>query len=146
MAPNLRPLLPAGNMEWATRIYSKLMRLAPDLLTFEQCINFEAEGYLAPICLEAMQSLEGCRYVQLHHCWTDSGGDPISDPLIVIVLYLDWETAEAVMYSDMFSFEEAYPVNGGPVDTKVHLTINNFLERWLDALLNDENVRRVVEA
>jgi hypothetical protein len=40
----------------------------------------------------------------------------------------------------------AYPVNGGPADMKVHQTINTFLERWLDALLSKESVRRVGEA
>ena len=143
MAKYLHPLASAENMKWATRIYLKLMRLAPDLLTFEQPINFKAEGYFAPICLEVLQSAEGCRYVQLHHCWMDSDGEPISDPRIVIVLYPDWEMAEAVMYSDMFSFDEAYPVKDGPVDVKVHRTMNTFLERWLASLLNEERLQRV---
>lgn len=73
----------------------------------------------------------------------DSDGDPISDPRIVIVLYPDWEMAEAVMYSDMFSFNEAYPIKGGPVDAKVHRSMNAFLERWLDSLLNEERLQRV---
>lgn len=143
MAPNLPPLAAAENMEWTTRIYCKLMRLAPDLLTFEQPINFKAEGYFAPICLEVIQSTEGCRHVQLHHCWTDSDGGPISDPRIVIALYPDWEIAEAVTYSDMFSFDEACPIEGGPVDAKLLLTMNTFLERWLDSLLNEEVLHRV---
>ncbi|MEN3371986.1 hypothetical protein [Dechloromonas sp. ZS-1] len=50
--------------------------------------------------------------------------------------------AEARIYKDIYSFEEAYPIKGGPADLKVHLTINNFLERWLDSLLQDEHVRR----
>ena len=143
MAPNLHPLATAENMESATRIYFKLMRLAPDLLTFELPINFKADGYFAPICLEVMEFAEGWRYVQLHHCWSDSDGDPISDPRIVIALYPDWEMAEAVMYSDMFSFDEAYPVKDGPVDAKVHRTMNTFLECWLDSLLNEERLQRV---
>ena len=146
MLPNSHPLATSESMEWATRIYQKLVRFVPDLLIIQQGIKFEVEGYFSPICLEVMVPSEGYRCIQLHHCWTDSNGDPISDPRIVIVIYPEREMAEALMYSDMFSFEEAYPVKGGPVDTKVHHTINNFLERWLDALLNDENIRRVIEA
>ncbi len=47
------------------------------------------------------------------------------------------------MYSDMFSFNEAYPIPDGPVDAKVHRTMNTFLERWLDSLLNEERLQRV---
>ena len=146
MLPITHPLASAENMERATRIFQKLVRFAPDLLTFEQRVIFKAEGYFSPICLEVMESSEGYRCIQLHHCWTDRDGDPISDPRIVIAIYPDWEMAEALIYSDMFTFDEAYPVKGGPVDAKLHLTMNNFLERWLDSLLNDEIIHRVAPA
>lgn len=144
MDPYQHPFASEENIDSATRIFEKLMRFAPDLLSFEQEIQFEVEGYFAPIWLELIDSSEGYRRIQMHHCWTGCDGDLISDPRIVFALYLDWEMAEVMVYTDMFSFEEAYPIKGGQVDAKVHHTINIFLERWLDSLLNEEQLHRVV--
>lgn len=143
MDPYLHPFASEQNIERATRIFEKLMRFVPDLLIFEQKIKFEVEGYFAPICFELIDFSEGYRRIQMHHCWSDGDGDLISDPRIVFALYLDWEMAEVMMCTDMFCFEEAYPIKGGQVDAKVHSTINNFLERWLDSLLNEEQSHRM---
>ncbi len=142
MGKYLHPLASAENMKWATRIYLKLMRLAPDLLTCNQCIKFEAEGYFSPICLELMKSSQGCHQVQLQHSWSEANGELICDPRFTILLYPDWEMAEAVAHSDMFGLSDAYPIKGGPVDIKVYLSINMALESWLDNLLSNDHLQR----
>ena len=143
MLSQLRPLASAENMEWATRIYQKLMRFAPDLLSIKESAKFEVEGYFTLISLEVTDASEGYRRISLNHCWSDDSGTLISDPDIEIAVYPDWEMAEALIYRDTFSVEVAYPVEGGPVDTKAYLSINNSLERWLDSLLQQENVQRM---
>lgn len=146
MDPYLHPFASEESIARANRIFEKLVRFVPDLRTFQQGIKFEVEGFFAPICLDVIDSSEGYRCIQLSHCWTDDAGNHIPDPDIVISLYPDWELAEARIHKDNFSIEVAYPVRGGPVDMEVHQTINTFLERWLDALLSKENVRRMGEA
>jgi uncharacterized protein YqiB (DUF1249 family) len=146
MDPYSHPFACEESIARANCIFEKLVRFAPDLLNLQQGIKFEVEGYFAPICLDVIDSSEGYRCIQLSHCWTDDAGNHIPDPDIVISLYPDWELAEARIHKDKFSCEVAYPVKCGPVDMKVHQTINTFLERWLDALLSKENVRRVGEA
>lgn len=143
MDPHSHPFASEENLDRANRIYQKLIRFAPDLLSIRESAKFQVEGYFALLELDILEVSDGYRSISLVHCWTDDAGDQVPDPDIVISVYPDWELAEARIYKDIFSFEEAYPVKGGPVDMKVHLTINNFLERWLDSLLKDENIRRV---
>ena len=143
MDPFTQPFAFDENLDRANRIFQKLMRFAPDLLTIQNQARFRVDGYLSPLELEILDTGEGYRRISLIHCWFNDAGDQVPDPDIVISIYTDWELAEARIYKDIYSFEEAYPVQDGPADMKVHLTINNFLERWLDSLLQDEKVRRV---
>jgi len=128
-------------MSWATRIYQKLMRLAPNFLHLRGSATFAVEGYFAPFALEIHEVAKGFRRIALKHCWNDSNGDLIADPIIVIAVYPDWEMAEALTYQDMFSYEVAYPKDDCNVDAKVYQAINRSLERWLDVLLTKQIVR-----
>lgn len=141
MTPTLHPLALAENMRWATRIYQKLMRLAPNYLHLRGTATFKADGYFAPISLEIIETSKGFRRINLKHCWNDSNGDLIADPIIEIAIYPDWEMAEALTYRDMFSYEVACPKGDCEVDAKVYLAINRSLEHWLDLLLTKEIVR-----
>ena len=141
MTPSLHPLALAENMRWGTRIYQKLMRLAPNYLHLRGAATFKADGYFAPISLEINETSKGFRRINLKHCWNDSNSELIADPIIVIAIYPDWEMAEALTYQDMFSYEVAYPNDDCNVDTKVDQAINRSLERWLDLLLTKEIVR-----
>jgi len=141
MTPTLHPLALAENMRWATRIYQKLMRLAPNFLHLRGAATFMADGHFAPINLEILEVSKGYRRISLKHCWNDSNGDLIADPIIVIAIYPDWEMAEALTYQDMFSQEAAYPNGDCNVNTKVYQAINRSLEQWLDLLLTKKIVR-----
>jgi len=143
MDPFTHPFAVDENIDRANRIFQKLMRFAPDLLNIQEKAKFRVEGYFSPLELDILDTGEGYRRISLIQWGFDDAGDEIPDPELVISIYTDWELAEARIYKDIYSFEEAYPIQGGLADLKVHLTINNFLERWLDALLHDENVRRV---
>ena len=143
MDPFTHPFAFDENIGRANRIYQKLMLFAPDLLSIQEGVKFRVEGYFAPLGLDILESSDGYRRISLNHCWLNNAGEQIPDPDIIISVYPDWELAEARVYKDIYSVEVSYPVQDGPADLKVHNTINNFLERWLDSLLNEERLQRV---
>jgi uncharacterized protein YqiB (DUF1249 family) len=143
MDPFAHPFAFDENIDRANRIFQKLMRFAPDLLSIQKQARFRVDGYLFPLEIDILDTGERYRRISLVHCWFNDEGEQVPDPDIVISIYTDWELAEARIYKDIYSFKEAYPVQDGPADLKIHFTINNFLERWLDSLLQDEHVRRV---
>lgn len=128
-------------IEWATRIYHKLLRVAPDLLQIEQHAKSRVDGYM-DLNLDVLESSKGFRRIALSHYWKHEAGDLIPDPDMEIVVLLDWDMAWAITYQDIYRHDEVYPVPGGPPDGPTYMSLNSFLENWLDALAEQGHVLR----
>ena len=111
MDPFTQPFAFDENLDRANRIFQKLMQFAPDLLSIQKQAKFRVDGYLFPLELDILDTGEGYRRISLIQCWFNDAGEQVPDPDIVISIYTDWELAEARIYKDIYSFEEAYPVH-----------------------------------
>ena len=121
------------DLDRAKRIFQKLLRIAPNLMDIKECTKSKSSGYLDLSC-DILES--GCDYrrIALSHYWEHPFGDLIPDPDMEISVFFDWELAAATSYQDVFSYENAYPVDGEPPDFTVHQRINEVLEQWLQNL------------
>jgi len=115
------------------RIYQKLMRIAPQLADIKEYAKSQVDGYMDLNC-DVLEVGQDYRRIALSHYWKHDSGDMIPDPDMELAVFLDWELAEALTYQDWSRYDEAYPTPGEPPVQSVHLSINAFLETWLDAL------------
>ena len=121
------------DLQRANRIYQKLLRVAPNLMDIKECSKSKSSGYLDLSC-EILESGRDYRRIALSHYWEHPFGDLIPDPDMEVSIFFDWELAEATTYRDVFTYENAYPVDGEPPDFPVHSRINDVLEQWLQNL------------
>jgi uncharacterized protein YqiB (DUF1249 family) len=127
------------DLERTKRIYQKLMRVVPRLVSIKNVAQSEVDGYMALTC-EVLETGRDFRRIALGHYWKHGSGDTIPDPDMEIAVFFDWELAEAMTYQDAFRYDDAYPVMGEPPDFAVHGSINSFLESWLTALAEQGHV------
>ena len=121
------------DLQQANRIYQKLLRLAPNLMAIKEYAKSKSSGYLDVSC-DILESGDDYRRIALSHLWEHPSGDLIPDPDMEISVFFDWEIAEATSYQDVFTYENAYPVDGGPPDLAVLNRLNEELEQWLQNL------------
>jgi len=115
------------------RLFKKLLRVAPELRQTTGHAKSCVTGFM-DLNLDVLIRRGGWARIALSHYWKHPSGDLIADPDMELAVSFDDETAEALTYQDTYTFDEAYPVEGGPPDTEVQQQLNEFLEQWLDNL------------
>lgn len=128
----------------AKRIYQKLLLIAPDLAVIKEYAKSKVDGYMDLNC-DVLEVGQDFRRIALSHYWKHQSGDMIADPDMEIAVFIDWELAEALTYQDAYSYDEAYPTPGEPPVFSVHLSLNSFLESWLEALAEQGHILRAEE-
>jgi uncharacterized protein YqiB (DUF1249 family) len=121
------------DLERSKRIFQKLLRIAPNLMAIKEYAKSKSSGYMDLSC-DILESGRDYRRIALSHYWEHPSGDLIPDPDMEVSVFFDWELAEATSYQDVFTYENAYPVDGEPPDLVVHNRLNEFLEQWLQNL------------
>ncbi len=121
------------DMNRSKRIYQKLIRIAPQLVSIKEYAKSRVDGYM-DLNFDLLEVRQGYRRIALSHYWMHDSGDMIPDPDMEIAVYFDFELAEALTYQDWGRYDEAYTTQGEPPVQSVYLSINAFLETWLDAL------------
>ena len=121
------------DLERSKRIFQKLLRIAPNLMDIKEYAKSKSSGYMDLSC-DILESGRDYRRIALSHYWEHPSGDLIPDPDMEVSVFFDWELAEATSYQDVFTYENAYPVDGEPPDLVVHNRLNAFLEQWLQNL------------
>ena len=121
------------DLERSKRIFQKLLRIAPNLMDIKEYAKSKSSGYMDLNC-DILESGRDYRRIALSHYWEHPSGDLIPDPDMEVSMFFDWELAEATSYQDVFTYENAYPVDGEPPDLVVHNRLNEFLEQWLQNL------------
>lgn len=98
------------------RIYRKLQKVVPDLLTIEESGKSKVDGYM-DLNLDVLHKRSNRLLIALSHYYKQNG-DMIPDPDMQIAVYPKLELAEAIAYQDSFSYREIYSDDKGTEDIK----------------------------
>lgn len=121
------------------RLYEKLLRVAPELKKTREYAKSRVSG-LMDLNLDVLEHSASYMRIALSHYWLHPSGDLIADPDMEVAVFLDDRLAEALTYQDIFSYEVAYPDGQALPDLEVHTRLNEFLEQWLNNLLEQGHV------
>lgn len=127
------------DLDRAKRLYQKMLRIAPDLIGIGEYAKSRVTGHMDLIC-DILESGHDYRRIALSHFWEHPFGGLIPDPDMEISVFFDWELAEGTTYQDMFTYENAYPVDDQPPDFAIHNRINEILDQWLDCLAEQGHI------
>jgi len=122
-----------------TRIYQKLLRVAPELRQTMEHAKSKVSG-LMDLNLDVLEHSQIYMRIALSHYWLHPSGDMIPDPDMEIAVFLDDGLAEALTYQDAFTYEAAYLDGVILPILEVHTRLNEFLEQWLDNLAEQGHV------
>lgn len=115
------------------RIYRKLQKVVPDLLTIEEYGKSTVPNFM-DLNLDVLHKRSNRILIALSHYYKQNG-DMIPDPDMQIAVYPQLEIAEALAYQDSFSYREIYRDDKGTEDIKAKKELNAFLDQWLSNLI-----------
>lgn len=115
--------------------FQKLLRLIPDLTSFEQTAAGYARGKPA-LQLTILEKAPYTLTLQLSHCFPPQTLDPVFEPALKIRVYLDAQLAEVLR--DHVRGDAASAVRNPGKSREImdyKWTLNYFLQKWLDHCL-----------
>ncbi len=115
-----------------SRIYGKLLKVIPDLLTIPEHGKSIVKGYM-DLNLDILHRRPDRIVIALSHYYKQNG-DMIADPDMEVAVYPQRETAEALAYQDCYSYRRVY-VQDNAIDIKAKRDLNQFLNQWLTNLI-----------
>ena len=122
------------NREIHSKIYHKLLKVIPDLLTIKEAGKSVVENYM-DLNLDILHRGPDRIVIALSHYYQHPSGDMIADPDMAIrVSPLD-HSAEALSYQDIWGYRQVYVEDGIKVDVKAKRELNWFLSQWLSNLI-----------
>lgn len=121
------------------RIYEKLLRVAPELKKTREYAKSRVPGFM-DLNLDVLEHSASYMRIALSHYWQHPSGDLIADPDMEVAVFPDDRLAEALTYQDTFTYEVAYPDGETLPDLEVHARLNEFLEQWLNNLLEQGHI------
>jgi uncharacterized protein YqiB (DUF1249 family) len=116
-----------------SRIYQKLLRVAPELKKTTEYAKSKVSGLL-DLNLDVLERSRDYMRIALSHYWVHPSCDMIADPDMEIAVFHQDGLAEALTFQDYFTYQAAYQAGAVLPILEVHTRINVFLERWLDCL------------
>ncbi len=115
-----------------SRIYRKLLKVIPDILTIEESGKSIVKGYM-DFNLDILQRKPDRIIIALSHYYKQNG-DMIADPDMEVAAYPERQTAEALAYQDCYSYRRVY-VQDNAIDIRAKRSLNQFLNQWLTNLI-----------
>lgn len=115
------------------RNFQKLLRLLPDLQTFQagdHC-RLEAPGFM-PLSVDVLHR-DGSRLLLALAHYFERSGDLVPDPDMEIRVDLETLTVEAMTYQDLHRFDRV-DAGEGRVRLDLKRSLNDFLSLWLSNL------------
>jgi len=116
------------------RNFLKLLSLLPQIDRLPLYARGTAAGK-QDVHVFVLEKSEGYRLIQISQRREDSGATQDVCRAVGIGVFLKDQLAEAVTYRDFRSFERAYVEEDEPPVFEVHTRLNNFLEGWLESLI-----------
>ncbi len=126
------------------RIYQKLQKVVPELMTIEESGKSKVDGYM-DLNLDILHKRSTRIIIALSHYYKQNG-DMIPDPDMQIAVYPKLELAEALAYQDSFCYREIYSDDKGAEDIKAKRELNAFLDQWLSNLIEQGHCIKADEA
>jgi len=117
-----------------TRIFRKLLKVIPDLLTIEGSAKSVVEGFM-DLHFDILYCEPDRMFIALSHYYRHPSGDMVADPDMEIAVYPEREMAEAIAYQDSLVYRRVYSDYETVVDVKAKRELNAFLNQWLTNLI-----------
>lgn len=116
------------------QIYKKLLVVVPDLKSIEESGKSIVSDYM-DLNLDVLKKGTDKIIIALSHYYRHPSGDMVSDPDMEIAVYPTRGMAEALTYQDTFGYRVVYSQGGTMVDVRAKRDLNQFLNQWLDNLI-----------
>ncbi len=116
-------------------IYSKLLKVCPDLHTIESHRKSVVGGAIMDLSLDVLSRNDNKIVIALSHYYKHPCGDMIADPDMEVAVYPKLQIAEALSYQDTYIYRTVYSQNRMQVDTRAKKDLNDFLSTWLTNLV-----------
>lgn len=112
------------------RIYSKLLKLIPELETFQigDDLKSKVDNFM-DLNLDVLMKDESSTRIALSHYY-ESNGDLVADPDMEIRVYFRSKMAEALTYQDTFGYQRVY-LEEQRFYPDLKKKLNIFLNGWL---------------
>ena len=123
------------NNKFHQAIYSKLLKVCPDLHTIESHRKSVVGGAIMDLSLDVLSHSDSKIVIALSHYYKHPSGDMIADPDMEVAVYPKQQIAEALSYQDSYIYRTVYSQDRMQVDTKAKQDLNNFLYIWLTNLI-----------
>ena len=108
--------------------YQKLNTLLPSFPKIPEYAKSTVSGFM-DLNLDRLEK-QGDQYtIALSHYYKHPSGDMIPDPDMTMQVDTAAQTVEALIYQDIYRYDEVYP--DGEVNQSVRKSLNNFLSQWL---------------
>lgn len=115
------------------RIYRKLKKAVPDLLTIEEHGKSTVPNFM-DLNLDVLHKRSNRIVIALSHYYKQNG-DMVADPDMELAVYPKLEIAEALSYQDSVCYRTIYSDDSGTEDIKAKKELNAFLDQWLSNLI-----------
>ncbi len=116
-----------------SRIYRKLLKVIPGLLTIPEHGKSVVKGYM-DLNLDILQRKPERIIIALSHYYKQNG-DMIADPDMEVAVYPQRQTTEALTYQDCYSYRRVYGEDNATTDVRAKRDLNQFLSQWLSNLI-----------
>lgn len=124
------------------RIYRKLLKVVPDLLTIEESGKSVVDGFM-DLNLDILHRRPDRLIIALSHYYKQNG-DMIADPDMELAVYPLQEKAEALAYQDIWGYRRVYGDDDATVDVKAKRELNGFLNQWLTNLIQQGHEIQII--
>jgi uncharacterized protein YqiB (DUF1249 family) len=116
------------------QIYRKLLVVVPDLQSIEESGKSIVAGFM-DLNLDVLKRGTDKTVIALSHYYRHPSGDSVADPDMEIAVYPSRGIAEALTYQDTIGYRVVYSQGGTMVDVRAKRDLNQFLNQWLDNLI-----------
>lgn len=123
------------NNKFHQAIYSKLLKVCPDLHTIDSHRKSVVGGAIMDLSLDVLSRSDNKIVIALSHYYKHPSGDMIADPDMEVAVYPKQQTAEALSYQDSYIYRTVYSQDRIQVDAKAKKDLNDFLYIWLSNLI-----------
>lgn len=116
-----------------SRLFWKLLQVVPEVWLIEGNARSRVGGQM-DLHVDVVERDYRSLRIALSHYWLHPDGELLPDPDIEIAVFTTECLAEALTFTNSFTYDEAYPYADEPPNLTVHQRINEYLEHWLDVL------------
>ncbi|MBI3519515.1 MAG: DUF1249 domain-containing protein [Bacteroidetes bacterium] len=133
-----------GLMQPYSTIYSKLLKVIPDLIKYIQEGKYHGKSEKDPdsglmnLNYDFVREDKNGNYIIALSHYFEQNGDMVADPDMQIRLFPEQKVAEAMAFQDQFGYKEVYQEKDGKeyVDLRRKKDLNSFLNQWLTNIIN----------